>query len=254
MRAIFMTPTYNEAANLATLAERLLALEPAIEVLCVDDASPDGTGRIADEIAAENPRFRVLHRTGPRGYAHASREGLRWCLEHGYDAVGTIDADLSHDPNDVPRLIHEIERGADLVIGSRYIDGGELVVDWGPLREAVSRAGSRWARLMIGTHVRDCTAGFRCYRAEFLEHLPFGQLTSDGYCFLIEVLAEVTDLGGRVVEIPVRYEDRRAGASKISKRVVTEALLRTTQLGFSRVLGERRRLRTSGRRLREPGT
>lgn len=243
VRAVFLTPTYNEAENLPTLATRLLALEPPIDVLCVDDASPDGTGRIADEIAAAEPRFHVLHRTGPRGYARASRDGLAWCLANGYDLVGTLDADLSHDPDVIPQLLAAIAGGADLAVGSRYVPGGELVVDWGRFRQAVSKAGSAWARTMIGTHVRDCTSGYRCYRATALSRLPFATLTSDGYCFLIEVLAEMADTGGCVAEVPIRYVDRRAGASKISRAIIVEAFWRTTALGLSRVFGERRRTR-----------
>ncbi len=243
MRTIFLTPTYNEAENLPVLAEQLLALEPAIDVLCVDDDSPDGTGRIADDLAAANPRFHVLHRTGPRGYAPASREGLSWCLEHGYDLIGTMDADLSHDPASVPALISAVQDGADLAIGSRYIPGGELVVHWGPLRWAVSRVGSAYARVMIGTPTRDCTTSYRCHRATWLARVPFSELTSSGYCFLIETLAEFVDAGARVTEVPIRYVERRAGASKISRRIVLEALTRTTSLGFSRLFGSRRAAR-----------
>jgi len=240
---IFLTPTYNEAENLRALAESLLALDPPIDVLVVDDNSPDGTGRIADDIAAADPRLHVIHRTGPRGYAPASREGLSWCLAQGYDVIGTMDADLSHDPSVVPSLVSAVRDGADLAIGSRYVTGGELVVDWGPLRRAVSQSGSAYARAMIGTPTRDCTSGFRCYRASTLGRLPFAELTSDGYCFLIETLADLVDVGGRIQEVPIRYVDRRAGASKISRRIVFEALARTTSLGFSRLFGERRKVR-----------
>lgn len=245
MRTIFLTPTYNEADNLPALARKLLALEPAIDVLCVDDDSPDGTGHIADDFAASDPRFHVIHRNGPRGYAPASREGLSWCLERGYDLIGTMDADLSHAPASVSALISAVQDGADLAIGSRYIRGGELVVQWGPLRKAVSRAGSAYARVMIGTPTRDCTAGFRCYRAASLARMPFQQLTSDGYCFLIETLAQFVDAGARVVEVPISYVDRRAGSSKISRKIIFEAFARTTSLGFSRLFGSRRAVRRS---------
>lgn len=241
MRVVFLTPTYNEAANLPRLVDGLLALRPSIEVLCVDDASPDGTGQLAEEIAAADARFHVIHRTGPRGYALACREGLSWCLDHGFDLIGTMDADLSHDPAAVPALVEAVAGGADLAIGSRYVSGGELSVDWGFMRRAVSRSGSAYARAMIGTHVRDCTSGFRCYRAEALTRLPFGGLTSEGYCFLIETLAGLVDAGGCVAEVPIRYVDRQAGTSKISRTIIFEALWRATELGVSRVLGERRR-------------
>lgn len=243
MRPVFLTPTYNEAQNLRPLADKLLSLEPQIDVLCVDDASPDGTGDIADDIAASNPRFHVIHRTGPRGYAAASREGLAWCLEQGYEVVGTLDADLSHDPATVPTLVSAIEAGNDLAIGSRYIPGGKLVVEWGLFRRAVSRAGSAYAHLAAGTSVHDCTSGFRCYKASTLERSGFAELTSDGYCFLIELLASLVDRGAKVREVPITYVDRRAGASKISKAIIAEAFWRTTLLGLSRAVGRRHRLR-----------
>lgn len=236
-RVIVISPTYDEAENLPALAERLLGLEPAIDVLIVDDASPDGTGAIADGIAAGEPRFRVVHRTGPRGYAAASREGLRLALDDGYDVVCTMDADLSHDPADIPRLLASAAAGADLTIGSRYVDGGEIVVDWGPVRHAVSRMGSRYARLMTGAKVNDCTSGFRCYRAVALRAVPLDAMYSDGYSFLIEVLATLSRAGSRIAEVPIRYVDRRAGASKISRRIIIEAFWITTGLGFRRILG-----------------
>jgi len=238
MRAIVVVPTYNEAENLPALAEQLLALEPAVDVLVVDDASPDGTGGIADGIASDEPRFTVLHRTGPRGYAAASREGLRRALDGGYDLVCTMDADLSHDPGALPRLIAAAE-SADLAIGSRYVEGGEIVVDWGPVRRAVSVSGSRYARLMTGANVHDCTSGFRCYRASALRSVPFEDLRSDGYSFLIEMLSGLSRTGARIVEVPIRYVDRRAGASKISRHIVVEALGITTGLGVKRLLRRR---------------
>jgi dolichol-phosphate mannosyltransferase len=237
MRTAVMIPTYNEAQNLPRLAERLLALDPPIDVVVVDDASPDGTGRIADEISATNQRFHVVHRAGQRGYAPASKEGLRWCLDHGFDVIGTMDADLSHDPDTLPALIAAVGQGADLAIGSRYVSGGSLEVDWGPVRRAVSQAGSFYARVMIGTTVRDCTSGFRCYLASTLAAIDFDSINADGYCFLIELLAEFSGRDASIVEIPITYVDRCAGASKISRGIIVEALLRTTTLGVRRVLG-----------------
>ena len=232
-----MIPTYNEADNLPQLAKLLLALDLPLDVVAVDDASPDGTGQIADEIAAGNEHFHVIHRAGPRGYASASREGLRWCIDHDFEIVGTMDADLSHDPNMLSTLITRVQEGADLAIGSRYVSGGELVVDWGPVRRAVSQAGSLYARAMIGTPVRDCTSGFRCYRASALNNAGFESIDVDGYCFLIELLAEFTRRNAAIVEVPITYVDRRAGASKISRGIILEALFRTTGLGARRLLG-----------------
>lgn len=237
MSIAFIVPTYNEAENLRELAERLLALTPEIHVVVVDDGSPDGTGEIADDIAAANGRFRVIHRTGPRGYAASSREGLRWCLSQGFDLIGTIDCDLSHDPAVIPGLAEALDAGADLAIGSRYVPGGSLEVDWGPIRRAVSQAGSRYARAMIGVRTHDCTSGFRLYRAETLASVPFGELRSDGYCFLIELLALLDRQGAAITEVPIVYVDRRAGTSKISRTIVWEALVSTTRLGLTRLLG-----------------
>lgn len=236
-RTVVVVPTYNEAANLPELAERLLALEPALDVLIVDDASPDGTGELADSIATANPRLRVLHRTGPRGYAAASREGLRSVLGRGYDFVCTMDADLSHDPASVPALLAAVGGGADTAIGSRYVPGGRIVVEWGAVRRMVSRLGSLYARLMTGAPVHDCTSGFRCYRASMLEAVRLESIRSNGYSFLIEMLASLVRAHARIVEVPITYVDRRAGSSKISRGIVVEAFLVTTGLGLRRLVG-----------------
>lgn len=237
--AIVMVPTYNEAGNLPELAARLLALDPPIDVLVVDDASPDGTGEMADGIAVNEPRLHVLHRTGKRGYARASVDGLTWALEHGFERICTMDADLSHDPDVLPRLLARIDEGADAAIGSRYVDGGEIVVDWGPMRRAVSRAGSGYARVMTGADVHDCTSGFRCYRRDALDAGELKALRSDGYSFLIELLSLLTRRKARIDEVPITYVDRRAGSSKISRAIVLEALLVTTGIGVRRLFGAR---------------
>jgi dolichol-phosphate mannosyltransferase len=239
-RTVVVVPTYNEAENLPVLVERLGVEAPDVDILCVDDASPDGTGDVADRMAADSPRLHVLHREGPRGYARASRDGLSWALDRGYDLVCTMDADLSHDPATLPALLAASDPGADLVIGSRYMPGGELAVDWEPARRAVSRMGSAYARAMIGCSVRDCTSGFRCYRAAVLAELPFADLRSEGYSFLIEMLALLGERGSRIVEVPIRYIDRRAGASKISRAIILEALVVATRLGVRRLLGSER--------------
>jgi len=239
VRTVVVVPTYNEAENLPRLAELLLALAPPVDVLCVDDDSPDGTGDIADATAADNQRFHVIHRTGKRGYSVSSEEGIEWSLARGYDFVATMDADLSHDPAVLPQLVAAVQNGADLAIGSRYTPGGEILVDWGPFRRAVSQMGSAYARLMVGVNTRDCTSGFRCYRAEMLAQVPFAGIRSEGYTFLIEMLAALRALGAVVVEVPITYVDRRHGSSKISKAIILEALLRTTEVGAARVFGGR---------------
>jgi glycosyltransferase involved in cell wall biosynthesis len=236
-RVVAIAPTYNEAANLPTLAEKLLALDPSIDVLIVDDASPDGTGELAEAIREHDPRLNVIHRTGPRGYSASCVDGLSWALENGYDIAVTMDADLSHDPDVIPSMLRAAEAGADVVVGSRYVPGGGLVVEWGPTRTAVSKLGSAYARRMIGTKVRDCTSGFRCYKRAVLEKVPLREMRSDGYSFCIEMLANVTKAGAHVEEVPITYVDRRAGVSKISRSIVVEALLRSTGIGLARMLG-----------------
>lgn len=239
MRYVVVIPTYNEAENVPLMAERLLALDPAPDVLVVDDASPDGTGEVADAIAAANPRVRVLHRTGPRGYAAASVEGLSWARSQGYDVACTMDADLSHDPARLPAMLERIADGADAVIGSRYVPGGRLEVHWGAFRRAVSRAGSAYAHAMLAVGVKDCTSGFRAYSGAALAAIRFEAIESDGYCFLIEVLDHLRRAGCRVDEVPITYIERQLGRSKISRRIILEALVRTTVLGLRRVLGGR---------------
>jgi dolichol-phosphate mannosyltransferase len=236
-RVIVVVPTYNEADNVQALADRVLAALPGIELMIVDDDSPDGTGDIGDQIAAEQPRFHVMHRTADRGYARSSREGLAWCRDNGYDFVVTMDGDLSHDPARIPALLARARAGAGMVVGSRYIEGGAVEADWGPIRRAVSQIGSRYARAMIGTKVNDCTSGYRCYSASALAALRFEHMRSDGYAFLIEVLSQLVSAGVEIAEEPITYIDRQHGASKISKRIVLEALIETTGLGVRRFLG-----------------
>jgi dolichol-phosphate mannosyltransferase len=237
VRCVVVIPTYNERENLPALAERLAAVPEPPDVLVVDDASPDGTGAVADEMAARSSALNVMHRTGPRGYSAASRDGLRWALDRDYDFVLTMDADLSHDPAVIPAILAAARAGADVVIGSRYIEGGALEVEWGPVRQAISRAGSAYARAMLGVRVRDCTSGFRGYRRQALAGFDVDSVRSDGYCFLIEVLDRARRANAVVVEVPIRYVDRRAGASKISRGIVLEALARTTAIGLARLLG-----------------
>jgi len=235
VRTVVVVPTYNEVGNLPRLAELLLGLEPQIDVLCVDDGSPDGTGDIADGIVAEHERFHVIHRTGKRGYSVSSKEGMEWSLSRSYDIVATMDADLSHDPEALPLLIAAVENGADLAIGSRYTPGGEILVDWSPFRRAVSQAGSAYARLMVGVKTKDCTSGFRCYSAAKLSLVRISEIRSEGYSFLIEMLAALRGLDATIVEVPIKYVDRRHGSSKISKSIIFEALLRTSEVGIARL-------------------
>ena len=234
-RVVVLVPTYNEAENVAPLAARILAADPRLELLVVDDDSPDGTGAIAADLAAAEPRVHVLRRTGQRSYARASVEGLEWCRAKGFATVCTMDGDLSHDPARIPAMLAARDAGADVVVGSRYIEGGRVEAQWGPFRRAVSQLGSRYARAMIGTKVNDCTSGYRCYGSRALAALRFDELRSDGYSFLIEVLSQMTEAGLDVEEVPIVYIDRQHGASKISQGIVFEALWQTTLLGARRI-------------------
>lgn len=235
-RVIVVVPTYNEADNVRMLADRVLGVLPGIEILIVDDNSPDHTGDIVDEIAARQPRCHVIHRTVDRGYARSSREGIAWCRDRGYDFVLTMDGDLSHDPARIPALLERARDGADLVIGSRYTEGGAIEAEWGPIRRAVSVMGSRYARAMIGTHVRDCTSGYRCYTSAAIDHLDLSKVRSEGYAFLIEVLDQLASEDVPMSEVPITYTDRQRGVSKISRRIIVEALIDTTGIGIRRLL------------------
>ena len=233
MRALVVVPTYNEAATLPRVTEKLMAAaagaEDEISMLVADDNSPDGTGAIADELAAQYERVQVLHRPGKGGLGPAYRAGFAWGLERGYDALCEMDADLSHDPADVPRLLAAL-RGADLVIGSRYVPGGG-VVDWPRHRLALSQGGNYYVRTMTGMPVQDATAGFRAFRRSVLEELDLSTIKSDGYSFQLEMALRTWRLGFRIVEIPITFTERTEGASKISRAIVLEALWRVFQWG-----------------------
>ena len=234
MRALVVVPTYNEAASLPRVVERLRAAaataEDEIDLLIVDDNSPDGTGQVADDLAAQSEGIDVLHRAGKAGLGSAYRAGFAWGLERGYDALCEMDADLSHDPADVPRLLAAL-RGADLVIGSRYVPGGG-VVDWPWHRRALSKGGNRYVQTMTGMPVQDATAGFRAFRASVLTALDLSTVRSDGYSFQLEMALRTWRLGFRVMEVPITFVERTEGASKISRAIVVEALWRVMQWGL----------------------
>ena len=234
MRALVVVPTYNEAATLPRVAERLLAAADAadheISLLIVDDNSPDGTGDIADALAAGDPRVTVLHRPGKSGLGPAYRAGFAWGLERDYDVLCEMDADLSHDPADVPRLLAALA-GADLVIGSRYVPGGG-VVDWPWHRLALSKGGNRYVQTVTGMPIQDATAGFRAFRRHVLEELDLRTVKSDGYSFQLEMALRTWRLGFRIMEVPITFVERTEGASKISRAIVVEALWRVLQWGL----------------------
>jgi dolichol-phosphate mannosyltransferase len=223
-------PTYNEADNLEAIATAILEALPGAALLVVDDGSPDGTGDIADRLAAADPRVHVRHRPAKQGLGRAYLDGFRIALDAGAGIVCQMDADFSHDPAVLPRLVEPIATGAsDLVIGSRYAPGGQ-VVDWGLGRRLISRGGSLFARTVLGIAPRDLTGGFKAWRASTLAAIPFGGVHAGGYVFQIETTFRASRAGARVVELPITFRDRRLGASKMSRRIVAEALVVVVQL------------------------
>jgi dolichol-phosphate mannosyltransferase len=235
-RSLVVVPTYNEIENLDALLEAVLRLPGAIEVLVVDDASPDGTGACADEWSRREARVHVIHRSGKLGLGTAYIAGFGWALANGYEGVLEMDADFSHNPAYVPSLIAGT-RAADLVIGSRYVAGAGTR-GWGRHRKFLSWGANVFARTMLGLTVHDCTAGFRCYRSEALRKIDLATVLAEGYSFQVEMLVRVLKSGGRVVEIPIVFDDRRHGRSKISRTEVLRAIgtvLRLTREGHGPV-------------------
>ena len=233
LRALLIVPTYNEVDNVERVAAEFLAPVPGVELLFVDDASPDGTGALIDRIRAEEPRVHVLHRTGKLGLGTAYLAGFRWALERDYRLVVEMDADFSHDPRYLPEILAAAEAGADLVVGSRYVEGGGTR-NWGLGRRLISRAGGRYARTVLGLDVHDMTAGFVCYRREALERLDLSSIKSNGYSFQIEMKYRAHRAGLRIVEVPIVFEDRRVGQSKMSRAIVAEALWMVWKLRLGR--------------------
>jgi dolichol-phosphate mannosyltransferase len=223
--AWLVLPTYNEAENLEPLVEAARAkLPPSAQVLIVDDGSPDGTGEIADRLAARHENVAVLHRPRKEGLGPAYIAGFRAALAGGAGLVLEMDADFSHDPAYLPRLLEAAKR-ADVVLGSRYVAGGG-VSDWGPLRRAVSRAGSAYARLVLGVEVRDLTGGFKCFRREVLEAIDLDRIDTRGYAFQVEMTYRAIRLGFKVAEVPIVFRERRVGSSKMGLGIVAEAVWR----------------------------
>ncbi len=225
-----VVPTYNEADNLAWIVGRLHAAQPAVDVLVVDDESPDGTGRIADELAAADPRVAVLHRAAKGGLGAAYLHGFAWALAQGYDVIGEMDADGSHQPEQLHRLLEALPV-ADLVIGSRWVPGGS-VVNWPVRREVLSRGGNLYVRLLLGLQVRDATAGFRLYRRSTLERIDLAQVRSTGYVFQTDLVTRTLQAGLRVREVPIEFVERVRGDSKMSGAVAVESLKRITVWGL----------------------
>jgi dolichol-phosphate mannosyltransferase len=233
VRVTVCLPTYNERENLEPMVRALG--EQDVSVLVIDDSSPDGTGELADRLAAELDHVHVLHRERKEGLGPAYLAGFRHALAGGAELILEMDADFSHDPNDVPRLIERASE-ADIVLGSRYVEGGSIR-NWGRLRRFVSAGGSAYARRVLGVHVRDLTGGFKCFRREALETIDLDAITSRGYAFQIETTYRALRAGFRVIEVPIAFVDRERGGSKMSRRIVLEAIWRVPMLRLRAVFG-----------------
>ena len=231
-RAVVCLPTYNEAENVGPITSAILAAATGLDVLVIDDGSPDGTGRLADEIARRERRVKVLHRARKEGLGKAYLAGFAWALERGYGLVLEMDADFSHNPRYLPALLGKAAE-ADLVLGSRYVPGGGTV-NWGLGRRLLSRGGSLYARTILGVKVRDLTGGFKCFRREVLEAIDLPSVECSGYAFQIELTFRALRSGFQVAEVPIVFEDRRVGQSKMSRRIVLEALRKVWVIRFSR--------------------
>ncbi|MCD9622456.1 polyprenol monophosphomannose synthase [Rhabdothermincola sp. EGI L10124] len=241
MKPLVILPTFNEAENIVEVLDRLRDAVPEADVLVVDDASPDGTAGLAERWGAEHGGgLSVLRRAGKQGLGSAYRAGFAEGLAQGYDALVEMDSDLSHDPAALPSLLSAVDAGADLAIGSRYVPGGSIP-EWPKHREYLSRGGNRYASLLLGLQVRDATAGFRCYAAPMLSQIALDEITADGYGFQIEMAYAVAGRGGRIVEVPISFTDRVRGTSKMSGRIVVEALVLVTWWAIRDRLLRRRR-------------
>jgi dolichol-phosphate mannosyltransferase len=227
-----VVPTYNERENIGALIPRILDL-PRFRVLVVDDGSPDGTGSVVADLAQQEARVELLSRPGKQGLGTAYIAGFRRALAEGADFIFEMDADFSHDPSYLPVLLEAAETSYDVVLGSRYVEGGGTA-NWGAVRQLISRGGNVYARLILGLPVMDATGGFRCYRREVLEAIQLDQIRSNGYSFQIEMVYRTLRAGFRIGEVPILFPDRRVGQSKMSRRIVLEALLTVWRLRFGR--------------------
>jgi dolichol-phosphate mannosyltransferase len=230
-RTLVVLPTYDEAENIATVLQRVRFVAPHAQILVVDDSSPDGTAEIAEGVARELGSISVLRRPRPDGLGAAYRAGFRWGLDRGYDVLVEMDSDLSHDPSVLPELLHAVDAGADLAIGSRYVEGGGTR-DWPWLRRMISRTGCRYAQHMLRLPAQDSTSGFRAYRAVALRAADLDHVRANGYGFQVEMTYRVARAGGRIAEVPIEFRDRVAGSSKMSSRIVVEAFFLVTRWGL----------------------
>lgn len=233
MKTLIIIPTYNELENLPPLVKEIFSNAPATDILVVDDNSPDGTGELAEKMSTEDSRIHVLHRSGKLGLGTAYLAGFKYAIDQRYDAAFEMDADFSHDPRHLPDFLAKIEQ-ADLVIGSRYIPGGSTP-NWSLGRRFISGGGNVYARTLLRLPIRDCTAGFRCYRREVLESIELDKIHSQGYGFQVEMAYRVYKLGFKIVETPIVFMDRRVGKSKMSSAIFLEGFLYVLRALFSKV-------------------
>jgi len=243
---LVIIPTYNEVENIERIITRVYASNPQVHVLVADDNSPDGTGDLADKLAARDDRVKVMHRAGKQGLGAAYIAGFKWGLEHGYQLLIEMDADGSHRPEDLPSLLAALdERGADLVIGSRYVKGGKIV-NWPVSRQFLSRGGNTYIHLVMGLKVRDVTAGYRVFRRSTLERLGLDSVQSGGYIFQTDLTRRVHNLGMKIVEVPITFVEREIGVSKMNRSIMVESLWRATVWGFedriAQLTGKRKKL------------
>lgn len=246
-RTLVLVPTYDERENLVPLVERVHALRPEVDVLVIDDDSPDGTGELADTLAAADPRVRVLHRERKEGLGRAYLAGFGYALEEGYDLVVQMDADGSHQPEQLDRLLRAVDEGADVVIGSRWVRGG-TVLNWPRHRQALSVGANLYTALALGVAVRDATAGYRVYRADALRALSLDEVASQGYCFQIDLTRRADAAGLRIREVPIDFVERELGESKMDTAIIRESLARVASWGWQRRRGQARRVADAGRR------
>lgn len=239
MRCVVVAPTYDERENIAAFLAAVRRAVPAADVLVVDDNSPDGTGAIAEQSAAELGQVKVLHRPGKQGLGSAYRNGFDVALAEGYDVVVSMDVDFSHDPAVIPAMLAAIEAGADVVVGSRYVDGG-ATADWPLHRRLLSRWGNRYTGLVLGLGVRDCTSGYRAYRSTALRSIEPASTTAEGYAFLTELIRRLVVQRFEVREVPIVFRDRRYGTSKMSPRIIAESMVLVTRWGVADIVRRRR--------------
>ncbi len=244
LKTLTVIPTYDEREALPVVVRRLRAAQPQVHILVVDDNSPDGTGQLADEIAAADEHVHVLHRQGKAGLGAAYLAGFRWGLERDYDVLVEMDADCSHQPEQLGRLLEAVERGADLAIGSRYVPGGETE-NWPWYRQALSRGANVYTQVMLGTGVKDITAGYRAFRRTTLERIDLDGVESVGYCFQVDLGWRAELAGMRVVEVPITFVEREVGSSKMDSGVILESMTKVARWGLSA------RAATLGRRVRQ---